>query len=134
MNEINNRHKSHPKFQHKYWKGKAFGRGGVGSGGNPQVRRLSHQNGKRPPFLNQNSGGQQRPVKMLDESIAKRKALSWVGDHFACFMCGSPKHIAPYCKAYPHQKPTSKPCKCRLYNLRRFAKPNRAVANYLEKL
>ena len=45
----------------KYWKGRGSGRGGVGSagGGNRQVRQLSHQNKKRPPFRNQNRGGQQ---------------------------------------------------------------------------
>ena len=47
-----------PKIPKKYWKGRGSGRGGIGGGGggNHQVRQLSHQNIKRPPFLNQNSG------------------------------------------------------------------------------
>ena len=55
-----------PKIPKRYWKGRRSGRGAVGSsgGGKHQVRQLSHQDYKRPPFPNQNRGGQQRPVKM----------------------------------------------------------------------
>ena len=71
---------------------------------------------------------------MLDESIEKRKALGWTGDHFACFMCGSPKHIAPHCKAYPQQRPTSKPHKCGLYHPEEICKIKKGVNQIVVKV
>ena len=57
-----------PKIPRKYWKGRGSGQGAAGGSGSSkhQVRQLSHQDTKRPPFPNQNRGGQQRPVKMKE--------------------------------------------------------------------
>ena len=71
---------------------------------------------------------------MLDESIEKRKALGLTGDHFACFMCVSPKHIAPNCKAYQQQRPTSKPCKCGLYHPEEICKSKKGVNQIVGKV
>ena len=71
---------------------------------------------------------------MVNESIEKRKALGLTGDHFACFMCSSPKHIAPYCKAYPQQKPTSKPGKCGLYHPEEICKSKRGASQPVGKV
>ena len=56
------------------------------------------------------------PPKMTNDSIEKRKVLGFKGPGIICFLCGSPKHVAPKCKIYPNAKPTNTPCKCNLYH------------------
>ena len=51
---------------------------------------------------------QNKPVKMLDESVAKRKALGFTGSGIICFLCGSTRHVAPHCSITP--------CKCGLFH------------------
>ena len=73
-----------------------------------QVRQVSFKDGDRKD--------QNKPVKMLDESIAKRKSLGFTGSGIICFLCRSTRHVAPHCKAYPNTKPTVTPCKCGLFH------------------
>ena len=76
--------------------------------GDYQVRHVSFKEGDRKD--------QNKPVKMLDESIAKRKSLVFTGSGIICFLCRSTWHVAPHCKAYPNTKPTIAPCKCGLFH------------------
>ena len=73
-----------------------------------QVRHVSFKEGDRKD--------QNKPVKMLDESVAKRKSLGFTGSGIVCFLCGSTLHVAPHCKAYPNTKPTMTPCKCGIFH------------------
>jgi hypothetical protein len=71
-----------------------------------KVRQVTFREGKRKD--------RNKPVKMTDESIAKRKILGFNGSGIICFLCRSTRHVAPQCNVYPHTKPTSTPCKCGL--------------------
>ena len=58
----------------------------------------------------------QRPVKMLDESVSKRKALGFTGSGIICFLCGSTGHVVPHCSTYPNTKPSITACKCGFFH------------------
>ena len=73
-----------------------------------QVRQVS--------FKEVEKKDQNKPVKMRDESVPKRKALGFTGSGIICFLCGSTRHVAPHCSAYLNTKPSITPCKCGLFH------------------
>ena len=69
-----------------------------------QVRQVSFKEGERKD--------RNRPIRMTDESVAKRKILGFNGSGIICFLCKSTRHIAPNCNVYPyihtlHVRPSS---------------------------
>ena len=81
------------------------------------VRKFYNKNQVRQvSFKEVEKKDQNKPVKMLDESVAKRKALGFTGSGIICFLCGSTRHVAPHCSAYPNTKPCITPCKCGLFH------------------